>query len=82
MALWLHLQLNSIPVPGVVMQHGLNFVSVKETAIRLRISKATCHRWTKAGILPSIKIGNRRLIPLSDLESLLDSLQMKGNQHE
>jgi len=59
----------SIPVPRRFMSLK-TFISVKEASFNLGISTVTCYRWTKAGVLPSIKLGNRRLIPASILEDL------------
>jgi excisionase family DNA binding protein len=45
-------------------------VSVEESAEILAISKWSLRSWMKKGLVPSVKIGTRRLIRASDLENI------------
>jgi len=53
----------------VVWSRGL--LSVKEAAVWLAISPATCYRLMERGVLRSIKIGGARRIRVTDLQSLI-----------
>jgi len=44
--------------------------SVEESAEILAISKWSLRLWMKKGIIPSVKIGTRRLIRAADLENI------------
>ncbi len=47
--------------------------NVPEAAARLQISRGLCYSLVKQGILPSLKLGARRVvIPKSALEEFLD----------
>jgi excisionase family DNA binding protein len=46
------------------------FITISEATIALHISRPTINRRIKAGEIPSIKLGNRVLIPLLFIECL------------
>jgi excisionase family DNA binding protein len=45
-------------------------VSIDEAASALRLSKHTIIKWMKLGIIPSVKLGSRRLISSDDLKRI------------
>jgi excisionase family DNA binding protein len=45
-------------------------VSIDEAARVLSMSKHTIIKWVKAGIVPSVKVGSRRLIAYADLQRI------------
>jgi excisionase family DNA binding protein len=47
--------------------------TVDEVAVELRISRATAYEMVRTGKIPSIKLGKRILIPVSELEKLLST---------
>jgi excisionase family DNA binding protein len=47
------------------------FISVKDVAPRLGLSKITVYRMVEDGRIPSVKLGSRRLIPEAAIDSLL-----------
>lgn len=47
-------------------------LTLEEAREELRVSTITIYRWTKAGILPSVKIGGRRLIPASAIDNIIN----------
>ena len=49
---------------------GATFFSIPEIAKALGISRITAYRHAAAGTIPSVKIGARRLVPASYLQSL------------
>ena len=49
-----------------------NLISVQEAARRLGMSYWTISRWTQEGRVPSVRLGRRRLIVESDLQTLID----------
>lgn len=50
----------------------IELLTAKEVMQLLRISKATLIRWTKEGILPSIKIGRRILYDKNDILEVVE----------
>jgi excisionase family DNA binding protein len=46
-------------------------VSQAELAIMIGVSVSTAGRMIKAGVVRSVKIRNRRLIPITEIEKLL-----------
>lgn len=46
-------------------------ISVAETARRLSVPEPTVRGWILRGVLPSVRIGGRRLIRVADLNALL-----------
>jgi excisionase family DNA binding protein len=48
-------------------------LDVTQTAARLHISPRTVRRWTRAGRLPSVKLGRKVLIPEKDLAAVIDA---------
>jgi len=46
------------------------FLSVAQCATSLGISKITVYRHVEEGVIPSIKVGGRRLIPYRVIENL------------
>jgi len=57
-------------------------LSISEVAIRMSVSRITCYRWTRTGILPSLKVGGRRLIPESVLDQMIASATTLGGFHD
>lgn len=53
-------------------------VTVIETAEILGISRTAAYLAVKAGDIPSIRIGRRRLIPLAALETLLNNAALSA----
>ncbi len=47
------------------------FLSVAEVATILGIHEITAYRWCESGKLPSLRLGGRRLVPVSAIDSLL-----------
>jgi excisionase family DNA binding protein len=45
-------------------------MSVDDAASALSISKHTVIKWVKSGVIPSVKIGSRRLISSEDLKRI------------
>ena len=58
-------------VPTEMPQHGA-VLTVDEAATYLRISRGLAFAAVRDGTLPSIRIGRRILVPLRQLEALLD----------
>ena len=48
------------------------FFSIPEIANALGISRITAYRHVEAGTIPSVRVGARRLVPSSYLQSLED----------
>lgn len=51
-------------------------LSVLEAAAYTGLSRSTLYRLMMAGVLPSFKLGARRLIRLSDLDRLLETAEI------
>ena len=49
------------------------FLSLRDTADALKISMPTLHRRLNDGSIPSVKVGRRRLIPATYLDTLVES---------
>lgn len=47
-------------------------LDLKETAQLLKVSEMTARRWCKSGKIPSIKIGNRYRIRMSDINAMFN----------
>ena len=45
-------------------------MSVDDAASALSIAKHTVIKWVKSGVIPSVKIGSRRLISSEDLKRI------------
>ena len=45
-------------------------LSIDDAASALSISKHTVIKWVKAGVIPSVKVGSRRLISSDDLRRI------------
>lgn len=45
----------------------------------LGISKPTVYSWLRQGLIPSVRVGTRWLIPRKALEAWLDSAAKRGN---
>jgi len=59
------------------------FLTVKEVASMLRISKISIWRWLKSGKLPGFKLGKEWRIPRKDLDkSLEEKIKINVNEHE
>jgi excisionase family DNA binding protein len=52
-------------------------LSVKETARAVGISRATVYRLVQQKRLATVKIGSRRLVPVSALDNLLEKAASK-----
>ncbi len=53
------------------------YYSIEETARYFGCSSLTVRRWVKKNLLPSLKLGGRRLIPITALLRLHDQLYDK-----
>ncbi len=51
--------------------HGRRLVGAKEAAERLGLSVWTIYAWARAGRIPSIQLGARRLFVPEDVEQLI-----------
>jgi excisionase family DNA binding protein len=49
------------------------FLTVKQAAALLHVSRVTIHRWIAIGSLPATKIGGRRLIAKRDVDRVLEA---------
>lgn len=59
------------------------FYTIEETADILRVSNLTIYRNAKAGLIPSVKVGGRVLIPSTYFQSLIETaLESEGGSHE
>jgi excisionase family DNA binding protein len=45
-------------------------VSIDDAARALSLSKHTIIKWVKTGVIPSVKVGSRRLIIFAELERI------------
>ena len=43
-----------------------------EVAARLGVSRTSIYRWAASGVIPTIRLGHRRLVPRAVVERLLD----------
>ena len=48
------------------------FLSVTEAAERLGLPRQTVYGWTSKGVIPSVQVGGRVLIPLDDFRRVLE----------
>lgn len=51
-------------------------VPIPETAEFLGVSKWTIRKWVQIGAIASNKLGGRRLIPLSEIQRLIESTRI------
>lgn len=54
-----------------MFQDSQQFLSVEAAAKRLGVSRISVYRWTESGVLPSVKLGARRLIPIACIDELV-----------
>ena len=54
-------------------------VTVEEAARRLALSRTTLYQQIRRGVIPSVRIGHSRRIPVIDLERYVDDL--RENSH-
>ena len=54
-------------------------VSIKEAAAALGVSTSSVWRWARAGELPSVRIGGRRLIPCDALRRRIEAPSVNPN---
>jgi excisionase family DNA binding protein len=47
------------------------YISIKDVADSLAIAEQTAYRWVRSGRLPSVRLGDRVLIPLDALKKML-----------
>jgi excisionase family DNA binding protein len=57
--------------------HWRLVLSIDEAANACNLSRATVYRLISAGKLATVKIGSRRLVPLTALETLLEKAAAK-----
>jgi excisionase family DNA binding protein len=50
-------------------------VTVEEAARRLALSRTTLYQQIRRGVIPSVRIGHSRRIPVIDLERYVDDLR-------
>jgi excisionase family DNA binding protein len=53
-------------------------LTVQQACRRLQISKWSLYRQFQSGMLASVKIGRRRLIPVEEIEKFLERLKAEG----
>ena len=46
-------------------------LDLPELAARLGVSRSSIYRWADAGIIPTIRLGRRRLVPRAVVDDLL-----------
>lgn len=54
-------------------------LSAKEAAEYLSISRSKLYQWAEAGRILSIRIDNRRLFDVLDLDGFVEDLKLKQN---
>jgi excisionase family DNA binding protein len=64
---------DSTPKGTITMSDKMAY-SVQEAAEQLGIGRTLAYELIREGRLPSIKLGNRRLVPHSDLVAFLEDL--------
>jgi len=52
------------------MEHRL--LTIAEAAEVLRVSQSTLRRWIRLGLIPSRKLGRRRLLLASEIEKVIE----------
>lgn len=57
---------------------GSELLTVPEVCAVLRVSKWTVQRLIQSRQLASVKIGRRRLVPITAVKNLLDQLRSQG----
>jgi excisionase family DNA binding protein len=62
-------QMTSQPPPTELL------VTVEEAARRLALSRTTLYQQIRRGVIPSVRIGHSRRIPVIDLERYIDDLR-------
>ena len=62
-------QMTSHPPPPELL------VTVEEAARRLALSRTTLYQQIRRGVIPSVRIGHSRRIPVIDLERFVDDLR-------
>ena len=60
------------------MSIEFDLITAREVAGRTGLSCWTVYRWARIGLLPSIKLGRRRLFDRRDLESFIDDHRQCG----
>jgi excisionase family DNA binding protein len=64
---------NTYDVNGDDMDDSGAVLTVEETARRLRISRAKAYQLSQRGLIPTLKLGRRRVVPLRQLEAWIES---------
>lgn len=59
--------------------HRRVVLNLPEVAEILGVSRSSIYRWAKAGIIPTVRLGRRLLVPAKALERLLDD---RGSDEE
>ena len=47
-------------------------LDLPEVAVRLGVSRTSIYRWAASGVLPTVRLGRRLLVPRAAFEELLD----------
>jgi excisionase family DNA binding protein len=55
------------------METTRKYYSINEVAVMLGVNAMSIYRWTNDGRIPSVKLGTRRVIPIAELDALLQS---------
>jgi excisionase family DNA binding protein len=55
-------------------------LTVSEVSARLGVPVPTVRGWIRKGVLPSLRIGGRRLVRVEDLERLVNSNTQEDDQ--
>jgi len=56
----------------------MDLISMEAAGKRLGVSFWTAARWARLGILPSVKIGRRRLCDPADLDMFIQRMKQRG----
>ena len=67
---------------GVMSKAAERFFLTHEIAKRLRAPDSSVRHWMRTGLLPSFKVGKRRLVRESDLERFLLERRHKAGSAE
>lgn len=51
------------------------YLNIKEVAAYTSISVKTLYKWSSEGVVPSIKIGGKRLYDLRDIDRTMESFK-------
>lgn len=56
-----------------------NYLTLKDVAARLKVTKKTLYEWRRAGKIEFVKIGTRNRITTAELERFIEEGAARGN---